>query len=122
MKNDLTRLTQAQIDAALQHAQPAPAPSAGLSVNAHIVIFGGNAHFGAAEAEKISEAQSRLLKSLVYRVGQAERQRNPAYHDARTWNKTNHLVGCDHHRDIARRDFDTVKDFLDDWLARLREI
>jgi len=120
MKRNPAQLAQAQVDAALLHVQAMPQAQAGLSITAHTVVIGNHVHVGTiAEAETISEAQSRLLKSLVYRIGQAERLKHAAYCDARTWTKANGLVGADHHRDIAKRDFDRVKAYLEGWLRRL---
>lgn len=86
----------------------------GQVIHAELVLVNGN---GPAP-ERISEAQSRLLKALVGRVNRARRGR-PGHHDASTWQAVNRLAGVDHHRDMLKRDFDKAKDYLE---AVLRDI
>ena len=109
---------QSQVDAAVSGAEREPP---GVSIQAQHIHIGDVNHNHATQAapERISDAQSRLLKVLVGRFGKAERARNPAYSDARTWGKVNGLAGVDHHRDMLKRDFDRAKAYLEGWLRSL---
>ena len=101
-----------------QDGKALPAPS--ITVNGGTVIIGGEHHIHAPhEPARISEAQSRWLKSLVSQIGLAERAKQPRYSDARTWSKLNATLGVDHHRDILRRDFDRALAYLNGWLRCL---
>lgn len=91
-----------------------------ITVNGGTVVIGDGNHVYAPPA-RISEAQSRLLKSLVARIGKAERARNPSYSDARTWTQANAVAGVDHHRDIPKRDLDQVILYLKEWIRRLED-
>jgi len=112
--------TQSQVDAAMADARPLPPDPPSVSINAQNVHIGDvHNHAAKAEPERISEAQARLLKALVGRIGKAERAKNPGYVDARTWTRANGVAGVDHHRDILKRDFDRIKGYLEGWLRRL---
>lgn len=117
---DEARRVRSVLDGILGGADPIDPtkPMAGIVVHGGTVIIGNHNHVG-VEPERISEAQSRLLKRLVGLVGKAERERNPAFHNARIWTKVNAAAGVDHHRDILKRDFDKAKDMLDEWLLEL---
>jgi len=120
LKGLFSKWTQAQVDAAMADARPLPPDPPGFSINAQNVHIGDvHNHAAKAEPERISEAQSRLLKAMVGKIGRLERAGNPAYNDARTWSKVNVLVGVDHHRNMLKRDFDRAKGYLEGWLRRL---
>ena len=95
-------------------------PAIVITINGGTVVIGDANHTNAKpDPALITEPQSRWLKGLVRKIGNAQRLMQPAYSDARTWTKLNAQFGVDHHYEIHRHDFDQAKDFLTNWLDTL---
>lgn len=119
-KEDSARRATAKLEMHLASVKPVPQTTQGITINGGTFVIGDHNHITLhPEPERLTEAQSGKIKSLIGQIYRLMKASDPAYHPATPWNKLNKHMGVDHHRHILKREVDDALEFLNEWLQQL---